>query len=153
MTYKHTQIGYLMIAVTLIILALFTWMYITAAAEPESYNSGPNFAITSIMALIIFTLASFGLLHVSIDQKHLYIKFNWGLYQKKFSLNDIVSAKAVKNHRWYGWGIRIWFWPKMWVYTISGFNAVEIQLKNGRIYRIGTDEPKKLEQAILQSIT
>ena len=37
----------------------------------------------------------------------------------------------------------------MCIYNVSGFDAVEIQLKNGKIYRIGTDEPKKLEQAIL----
>jgi hypothetical protein len=40
----------------------------------------------------------------------------------------------------------------MWIYNVSGFDAVEITLKNGNTYRIGTDEPKELEQAILQSI-
>jgi hypothetical protein len=28
----------------------------------------------------------------------------------------------------------------------------EIKMKNGKIYRIGTDEPKQLERAILQAI-
>ncbi len=46
---------------------------------------------------------------------------------------------------YYGWGIRGWLWPKMWIYNVSGFDAVEIKLKNGKMYRIGTDEPKKLE--------
>lgn len=75
------------------------------------------------------------------------------MYQKKISLNDILSVKTVKNHRWYGWGVRVWFWPKMWIYNVSGFDAVEIQLRNGKIYRIGTDEPKKLAQAIGDAIT
>jgi hypothetical protein len=39
----------------------------------------------------------------------------------------------------------------MWIYNVSGFDAVEITMKNGKIYRIGTDEPLKLEQAISQS--
>jgi len=104
------------------------------------------------MTLIIFILVSFTLLQVVIDKKYLHIKFGYGIYRKKFLLNDIMSAKAVKNHWYYGWGIRIWFWPKMWIYNVSGFNAVEIKLKNSKIYRIGTDEPKKLEQAILHSI-
>jgi hypothetical protein len=38
------------------------------------------------------------------------------------------------------------------VYNVSGFDAVEIKLKNGKRYRIGTDEPKDLEQAIRNSI-
>jgi len=152
MTYKHTQIGYLMIAVTLAVLGLFAWAHITALAEPPSYNSGPNFAITATMALILFILASFVSLQVSIDEKYLRIKFGYGIYQKKFLLNEIVSAKTVKNHWYYGWGIRGWLWPKMWIYNVSGFDAVEIKLKNGKTYRIGTDEPKKLEQTILHSI-
>jgi hypothetical protein len=41
----------------------------------------------------------------------------------------------------------------MWIYTVSGFDAVEITLKNGAIFRIGTDEPKALEQSIQQAIT
>lgn len=148
MHYKHTQIGYLMVVVTLVVLVLFAWLHIMAAAEPPSVNSGSNFAITAIMALILFILASFCSLQVSLDEKYLRIKFGYGIYRKKFLLEDIMSAKTVKNHWYYGWGIRRWFWPKMWIYNISGFDAVEIKLKNGKIYRIGTDEPKKLEQAI-----
>lgn len=152
MKYKHTQIGYLMLVVTLVVAVLFIQAYITASAEPPSVDSGPNFAVTTIMALIVFILSSFGSLQVIIDEKYLQIKFGYGIYQKKFSLDDVVSAKSVKNRWYYGWGIRRWFWSKMWIYNVSGFDAVEIKLKNGKTYRIGTDEPEKLEQAILHSI-
>ncbi len=152
MKYKHIQMSYLMIAVTLVVLVLFTWTYITARAESPSYYSGTNFAVTAIMTLIIFILVSFVLLQVIIDEKYLQIKFGYGIYKKKFLLNDIVSVKTVRNHWYYGWGIRVWFWPKMWIYNVSGFDAVEIKLKNGKMYRIGTDEPRKLEQTIFYSI-
>jgi hypothetical protein len=152
MSYKHTQIGYLILVVTLAVLMLFAWVYIMAFAETPSADSGNNFAVSAIMALILFILASFESLKVVVDEKYLRIKFGYGIYRKKFLLNDIMSAKTVKNHWYYGWGIRVWFWPKMWIYNISGFDAVEIKLKNGKTYRIGTDEPKKLEQAILYSI-
>lgn len=152
MNYKHTQIGYLMLVVTLAVLVLFAWAHITALAEPPSYDSGPNFAITTIMVLILFILASFISLQVIIDEKYLQIKFGYGIYQKRFLLDDVMSATAVKNHWYYGWGIRGWLWPKMWIYNVSGFDAVEIKLKNGKTYRIGTDEPKELEKAVLQSI-
>ena len=104
------------------------------------------------MAIILFILASFGSLQVIIDEECLRIKFGYGIYKKRFSLSDIRSAKTVKNHRYYGWGIRLWLWPKMWIYNVSGFDAVEIKLKNGKTYRIGTDEPEELEQTILHSI-
>jgi len=131
---------------------LFASVYISASAEPDSTDSGPNFAITFIMGLILFILASFVSFQVIIDGVYLRIKFSFGIYQKKFSLNEIISAKTIKNHWYYGWGIRIWLWPKMWIYNVSSFDAVEIKLKNGKTYRIGTDEPKKLEQIILNSI-
>lgn len=123
-----------------------------AANEPPSYDSGPNFAITAIMTLIIFLLSSFVSLKVSIDGSHLQIKFGYGIFRKTFDLNDIKSVNQVKNHWYYGWGIRLWYSPKMWIYNVGGLDAVEIALKNGRIYRIGTDEPEQLKQAIKQSI-
>ncbi len=152
MNYKHTQVGYLMLVITLAVLALFTWIHITAQAEPPSYYSGTNFAVTAIMTLIIFVLVSFASLQVIVDEKYLRIKFGYGLYWKKFLLSDIASARTAKNHWYYGWGIKVWFWPKMWIYNVSGFDAVEIKMKNGKTYRIGTNEPEKLEQAILHSI-
>ncbi|MBU0627522.1 hypothetical protein KKG31_05790 [Patescibacteria group bacterium] len=152
MNYKHTQIGYLMIVVTLAVLVLFTWTYITTAYEAPSVDSGNNLLVAGTMLVVLFILSSFWTLQVHIDKKYLRIKFGYGIFKNKFSLHDIVSAKTVKNHRRYGWGIRGCFWPKMWIYNVSGFDAVEIQLKNGKRYRIGTDEPKKLEQAIVKGI-
>ena len=149
-TYKHTQIGYLMLTVLLAVTVLFSWLQITARAEPPSYDSGTNFAITAIMALILFILVSFSTLTVFIDEQFLRIRFGWGIFRKKFLLTDIAAIRKVKNHWYYGWGIRLWFWPKMWIFNVSGFDAIELTMKNGKIYRIGTDEPEKLEAAIKQ---
>ncbi len=102
--YKHTQIGYLMLVVTLVVLALFAWVYITGSAEPDSVDSGPNFAVTAIMALILFILASFATLTASVDENSLRIKFGYGIFAKMFPLNQITRAQSVKNHWYYGWG-------------------------------------------------
>lgn len=150
--YKHTQIGYLILVITLAVLVFFVWLQITARAEPPSVDSGTNFAITAIMALILVTLTSFGWLTVSVDDERVALKFSWGIFRKKFSASEIASVAQVKNHWYYGWGIRLWFWPKMWIFNVSGFDAVEIRMKNGKIYRIGTDEPEKLEAAIKRVI-
>jgi len=140
-----------MLVITLVLLVFFAWIQITARAETPSYDSGMNFAITVIMALILFILASFATLSVSIDANYLRIKFGYGIFRKKFVLSEIASIAQVKNHWYYGWGIRIWFWPHMWIYNVSGFDAVEIRMKNGKTYRIGTDEPEKLQMAIRQA--
>lgn len=151
-SYKHTQIGYLMLVVTLAVFALFVWAYSTASAEPPSVDSGPNFAVSAVMVFILFLLASFTALTTSIDENYLRIKFGYGIFSRKFVLNQIASVQSVKNPWYYGWGIKFWLWPKMWIYNISGFDAVEITLKNGKVYRIGTDVPEELETAIKRSI-
>ncbi|MGB2790991.1 MAG: hypothetical protein WBC29_00355 [Candidatus Moraniibacteriota bacterium] len=150
--YKHTQIGYLMLVVLLIVLGLFVRVYISALVEPPSVDSGPNFAISAVMVFILFVLASFATLTVLIDENFLRIKFGCGIFSKKFALDQIASVKSVKNRWYYGWGIRLWLWPKMWIYNVSGFDAVEITLKNGKVYRIGTDVPEELEVAVKRSM-
>ncbi len=147
-TYKHTQIGYLMLVVTLAVLVLFAWAQITSRTEPPSADSGTNLLVTAVMALILFILASFATLTTLIDENYLRIKFGYGIFQKKFLLREITSAQQVKNHWYYGWGIRLWLWPYKWIYNVSGFDAVEITMRNGKTYRIGTDVPKELEAAI-----
>jgi hypothetical protein len=142
-----------MLVVTFAVLVLFTWLYITARAEPPSVDSGTNFAVTVVMALILFILVSFSTLTVIIDENYLKIKFGFGIFIKSFSIKEIVSATTVKNHWYYGWGIRGWLWPKMWIFNVSGFDAVEITMKNGKVYRIGTDEPEILKQAISECKT
>lgn len=141
-----------MLVVTLAVLILFAWAYITASAEPPSYYSGPNFAVSAIMVLTLFILASFATLTVLINENYLRIKFGYGIFARKFALNQIASVQAVKNHWYYGWGIRVYFWPYMWIYNVSGFDAVEIKIKNGKIYRIGTDVPGELEVAIKRAM-
>ena len=143
MNYKHTQIGYLIIFVSLALVLFFGFVLSINDFEPMVF---------AIMLLIVLILISFTTLKVTIDKNYLRIKFGYGIFWKKFSLNEIVSARTVKNHWYNGWGIRLWLWPKMVIFNVSGFDAVEIEMKNGKIYRIGTDEPKQLERAILQAI-
>jgi len=141
-----------MLVVTLAVLALFAWIHITASAEPVSVDSGPNFGITAIMAIILLVLASFTTLTVAIKENYIRLKFGYGLFSKSFPLNQIASVQSVKNHWYYGWGVKVWLWPYMWIYSVSGFDAVEIIMKNRKIYRIGTDTASELEAAIKQEI-
>ena len=138
-----------MIFITFIVLVFFAWLQITARAEPPTIDSGTNFAITAIMAFILFVLGSFGMLTVTIDGQFLKIHFGWGIFRKEFPLTEITSVRKVRNHWYYGWGIRLWFWPKMWIFNVSGFDAIELTMQDGKIYRIGTDETNALEEALL----
>ena len=103
--------------------------------------------ITVMLAVINgIVFALFHSLTVRISPSDIAISFGVGLIRKRFPIGDIRSVRIVRN-RWYnGFGIR-----KIrggWLYNVSGFDAIEIQLKNERKYRIGTDQPKKLLAAV-----
>ena len=141
MIYKHTQTGYLMIAA--LIIPLFILYFVMNNAEFAQI-------LPIVFFILLIALSLFYSLTVEINETMISVKFGIGIINKKFILKDIESCNIVKNYWYYGWGIR--FTPHGWLYNISGLSAVEIQMKNNKKYRIGTDEPKKLEQAITQAI-
>jgi len=98
MTYNHTQIGYLMIIVLLVVALLFFSILMQA-------NFDLKFFV--FMLFILVLISSFTFLNVKIDEKYLRIKFGYGIFKKRFAIREIVSVKAVKNHWYYGWGDQI----------------------------------------------
>jgi len=89
-------------------------------------------------------------LTIEIDKTKLTIRFGFGIISKDFNLKDIKSCRVVKNPWYYGW--RISLTPHGWLYNISGLYSVEILMKNSKRYRLGTDEPERLEYTIKQII-
>lgn len=143
MNYNHTQKGKLMLVISFIIIVYFAYIWTIVGLN--------NLSMIIILG-VLFVLASFTTLNVSINYEYLKIKFGYGIFKKKFLLKEIISVKKVTNPWYYGWGIKFRFNPKMWIFNVSGFDAVQITMKNGSVYRIGTDEPEDLEIAIKKII-
>jgi hypothetical protein len=139
--YKHTQVGYLIITV---MAAVMVWIGIVLA------KAGINLVVIGVLVIIALALVLFSSLTVVIWQEELEVRFGPGPIRKRFKLNEIESCLVVKNHWYYGWGIRLT--PHGVLYNVSGFHAVEIKLRTGRKFRIGTDVPQELERAIRQAI-
>jgi len=111
---------------------------------------GFNWIALSAFVIIGVCIVLFAVLTVLIEEDVLEIRFGPGLIRKRFPLKDIELCRIVKNPLYYGWGIRLT--PNGWLYNVSGSYAVEIKMKTGKKYRIGTDVPNELETAIQQSI-
>ena len=140
--YEHTQVGYLIIVV---MVAVMVMIGIILA------NAGIDWIAIGVLILIAVLLVLFSSLTVVIWEEELEVRFGPGLIHKRFKLNEIESCRAVKNHWYNGWGIRLI--PHGILYNVSGFHAVEIKLRTGKQYRIGTDVPQELEAAIQKSLT
>lgn len=139
--YKHTQFGYLI--ATLLIIGIILIMFLM-----KFY--GFDWIAFIVLIILVICLFLFSALTISINNDILKISFGIGLIRKKFSIKDIESCRIVKNPWYYGWGIRLTHYG--WLFNVSGFYAVEIKLKTGKRYRIGTDVPYELEKVIQESI-
>ncbi len=140
--YKHTQVGYLVITVMAAVMVLIGVVLV---------NAGINWIAIGVLIVIAIVLILFSSLTVVIGEDEVEVRFGPGLISKRFKLNEIESCQVVKNHWYYGWGIRLT--PHGVLYNVSGFDAVEIKLRTGKKVRIGTDVPQQLEEAIRQAIT
>lgn len=104
-------------------------------------------AVIGLLMVILAIIALiFSSLTIEIDADALNWRFGLGVWTKRIAVEDIVSAVPVRNPWWYGFGIHRT--PRGWLYNVSGLDAVEICLRDGRTLRLGTDEPGKLLSAL-----
>lgn len=139
MEYRHTQIG------TVLIAALGGAIVLALILSPMNAPFHP--IQTSVLAVLVIALGLLYSLTVEIKENSLECYFGTGLIRRKIPLSDIIEAHAVRNPWLVGWGIR-WYPGKYWLWNVSGQRAVELLLKDGKKFRIGTDEPESLVQAI-----
>ena len=147
--YQHSQPAVLLWAITGIVV-IFCLMLAIGLAIDDAYQGDVLPGMLMLALPIVAILAFFHSLTVKISADELRLAFGIGLIRKRFTIADIQSVSVVKNHWYQGWGIR-----KIrsgWLYNVSGFDAVEISLRNGRCYRIGTDQPRELCRAIEAAI-
>jgi hypothetical protein len=144
MEYRHTQYDtVLIIAVGIVMAAIIVHSLIDGAIHP---------AEAGVAILLPITFFLFSSLTVEINHGNITCRFGPGLFRKKIKLSDVTDAQPATNSWLAGWGIR-WIPGKYMLWNVSGFKAVELTLKNGKKFRIGTDEPDSLIHAIQSNKT
>jgi hypothetical protein len=147
MLYKHTQFG----TVTIVALAAGALLALGIALAIASRPGVELFDWPVLIAAgtgVVVAIAGwlFSVLTISVDRERLRWTFGPGVFCMSIRLSDIQTTEQVRNPWCYGWGIHKT--PRGWLYNVSGFEAVEIRLKSGKAFRLGTDEPGALMQAI-----
>ena len=104
-----------------------------------------------VAGLMVIIAVLFSSLTVEVGDGELRFHFGPGFWRKRFPLDEITGATPTQSSWWEGWGIR--FTPRGMLYNVSGTNAVEIELPSGKRFRIGTDEPEALVQAVRTAIS
>ena len=140
-TYSHTQRGTLIQGLFFPLTLVFPCLWIFTKLP-----SSGVMVLVIVEMVIVFAIALFHSLTVSVDENYLRIKFGIGLIKTSFRIAEITNATRVQNHWYDGWGIRLL--NNGYLYNVSGLSAVEFSLSSGAVHRIGTDEPEALTQAI-----
>lgn len=146
MNYEHTQPGVLMRA----IFGLTVLVCLVTAAALGVKDPKAMWILLAVAGSLAMATALFHSLTVRVTRESVRLHFGIGLIRKSFAVADISSVQSVRNHWYNGWGIRVI--RNGWMYNVSGFDAVEIEMQNGKKVRIGTDEPKRLLAAIQRAI-
>ena len=131
-SYKHTQRGTLILAVTLGLAALFIALGLDTANGKPLWMSVPVLLVCAWL---------FNSLTIEITGYELRWRFGPGLISKRVPLAEIVSAAPVRTGP--SWGIH-WSPRTGWLYNVSGFDAVSVTLRSGKRFTLGTDEPQAL---------
>ena len=138
--YKHTQYGILMFVVFLVTGILIAVVASAIIAE------GRILSAILMICVYLIGLAMFYSFTVEISAEKLKFWFGIGIVRKTYALSEVQSTKEIKNPWYYFWGVKSI--PGGWFYAIAPGTAVEIELRDGRIIQLGTNQPKKLNQAI-----
>ena len=134
--YRHTQIGWQVYGALVPLSLILMWGFVTRDVQ----------VFGVLIAILAVVFAFFGWLTVDINTRRVLVRFGIGLVTRSLSLATIRGFAPVKNPWYYGWGIR--FTPHGILYNVSGLQAVEILLDDGRRVRVGTDEPEALVRAL-----
>jgi len=134
-TYRHTQPG-TVIRVAVGIMAAI----LAAVALKTGLPALVGFVILLILAWLFHSLT------IEIGDGELSWRFGPGLIRRRVRLDDIASVKVVRTSFLEGWGIH--YSRFGWLYNVSGFGAVAIQLNSGKRFCLGSDEPEELAVAL-----
>jgi hypothetical protein len=135
--YRHTQIGWVILAALAAVFAL-VWVRL-----PPEAAVAARFPLLLVAALLLLVFSS---LTVEVDDDALRMRFGVGLVRKRIPLAEVRAWRVVRNPWITGWGIRLG--PGYVLWNVSGREAVELDFASGRRFRVGTDEPEALVSAI-----
>jgi hypothetical protein len=99
--------------------------------------------VSGVLAIAMFLFHS---LTVEVTSARIQVAFGPGWIRWRFAVAEVADAQRVRNRWYYGWGIRLT--PHGWLYNVSGLDAVQVRMKSGKRFRIGTDDPDRLLDAI-----
>ncbi len=102
------------------------------------------FFITCLLISVIL----FYSLTITITETELIAYFGIGVIKKRIPLESILYCTPTKINIFYGWGIKKV--RRGWMFNISGLKVVDLELRNGKRFVIGCNNPQEVCEVLKQ---
>lgn len=142
MGYSHTQPGYFILALMIPAIIFLIAVYIGG-----TFGEAEKVIVQLTIVLMCGATIIFSSLTVKVNEKEIVWYFGPGIWKYRIKLSEVKNVNKGRSHPLEGVGIRWNPWKGM-LYNVSGLWNVQILRKDGKLTRIGTDEPDKLVKAI-----
>ena len=147
MNYEHTQRGW---AVRIATLLGAVGMFVGVAFSPEELPRGLYSILLLVAAAVALVGWSFSVLTVRIAAGELHWQFGSGWPSWSIPLDLIADVEATRTTFWEGWGVHRT--RRGWLYNVAGQEAVLVRRSDGAAVMLGSDEPRKLKNALQAAI-
>ena len=142
--YQHEQRGLVILAASGLAVAL---SLVLATIVEASAARLTLFFVVAILAVCAFLFSS---LTIELSESSLSWRFGPGLLRKQVASAEISNAVVTKTRVIHGWGVHLT--RNGWLYNVSGFGAVQVSLRSGKTFLLGSDEPEQLCLALQRAI-
>ena len=139
--YRHRQIGYVPIALGLILAGTLGGV---------AWRRSPMIGAVVLLAILVGPLL-FSSLTITVQDGALASHFGFGFWPKRYAVADIADVAPTAFSWAEGLGIRVTEIGML--YNVSGTRGVEVRLRSGTRFRLGSDEPDRLLRALQAAIT
>lgn len=137
--YKEQQVG--VIPITIFGLSTIGMLYL-------GYLFGYNIIFVLLTIFFFVVTVVYSNMLVTVTEEFITIRIGWVLQQQI----PMAEVSGLDNHDTAllsDWGIR----PlgKGWLYSIAGSTAIEIHMRDGTMFVVGTNTPEKLLNSIKEA--
>ena len=121
---------------------------------PFGDNPAPDFVVVLIGLFPLFAIILFRVLTLEtiIDETGVYYRFRPFQRKPRIIKKDDIQRFEVKKYNpvmdYGGWGIRYGMTKKGNAYNVSGNQGVLFELKNGKRFMLGTQNPESIRSAL-----
>lgn len=143
MAYEHSQ-SRPQLAMILLVGTVVTLGLALAVGDAALFVTP---AVLALVTVVGFALSG---MTTTVGHDRIDVAFRWGFPRRSIDPRTVGDVAIVRNRWWHGWGVR-WV-PGGTMFNVWGLDAVHLEIEGGRDFRIGTDDPHGLAEAIEQAV-